>query len=129
MQGLYEYDAVDRLRDGQLGEAQVHDVTNYIRPGTLWQAFTAPVRVVLLLDEIDKAYIEFPNDLLQELDRMEFYVYETGQTVRAIYRPVVIITSLGRLKWRPFFPDCWHGLTPAAIRRARGPRPTRPTSG
>ena len=92
-QGLYEYDAVARLRDGQLGEARVHDVANYIRPGKLWQAFAAPSRVVLLIDEIDKADIEFPNDLLQELDRMEFHVYETGQTIRAIHRPVVIITS------------------------------------
>ena len=92
-QGLYEYDAVARLRDGQLGEARVHDVANYIRPGKLWTAFTAPARVVLLIDEVDKADIEFPNDLLQELDRMEFHVYETGETVRAVHRPVVIITS------------------------------------
>ena len=92
-QGLYEYDAVSRLRDSQLGEARVHDVANYIRKGKLWQAFEAPGRVVLLIDEIDKADIEFPNDLLQELDRMEFHVYETGQTVTALHRPVVIITS------------------------------------
>ncbi|MDR7125060.1 MoxR family ATPase [Pseudotabrizicola sp. 4114] len=92
-QGLYEYDAVSRLRDSQLGEARVHDVSNYIRRGKLWQAFTAPERVVLLIDEVDKADIEFPNDLLQELDRMEFHVYETGETVRALHRPVVIITS------------------------------------
>ena len=92
-QGLYEYDAVSRLRDSQLGEARVHDVANYIRRGKLWQAFDAPARVVLLIDEIDKADIEFPNDLLQELDRMEFHVYETGATVRARHRPVVIITS------------------------------------
>jgi MoxR-like ATPase len=92
-QGLYDYDAVSRLRDSQLGEARVHDVRNYIRKGKLWQAFDAPGRVVLLIDEIDKADIEFPNDLLQELDRMEFHVYETGETVRAVYRPVVIITS------------------------------------
>ncbi|NTT85872.1 AAA family ATPase [Tabrizicola fusiformis] len=92
-QGLYEYDAVSRLRDSQLGEARVHDVANYIRKGKLWQAFEAPERVVLLIDEIDKADIEFPNDLLQELDRMEFHVYETGETVRARHRPVVIITS------------------------------------
>jgi MoxR-like ATPase len=92
-QGLYEYDAVSRLRDSQLGEARVHDVRNYIRRGKLWQAFEAPSRVVLLIDEIDKADIEFPNDLLQELDRMEFFVYETGETIRAIHRPVVIITS------------------------------------
>jgi len=92
-QGLYEYDAVSRLRDSQLGEASVHDVSNYIRRGKLWQAFTAPSRVVLLIDEVDKADIEFPNDLLQELDRMEFHVYETGETVRARHRPVVIITS------------------------------------
>ncbi|ABA78808.1 AAA family ATPase [Rhodobacter sphaeroides] len=92
-QGLYEYDAVSRLRDSQLGEERVHDVRNYIRKGKLWQAFEAPGRVVLLIDEIDKADIEFPNDLLQELDRMEFHVYETGETVRAQHRPVVIITS------------------------------------
>ena len=92
-QGLYEYDAVSRLRDSQLGEARVHDISNYIRKGKLWQAFEAPGRVVLLIDEIDKADIEFPNDLLQELDRMEFHVYETGETIRARHRPVVIITS------------------------------------
>ena len=92
-QGLYEYDAVSRLRDSQLGEARVHDVRNYIRKGKLWQAFEAPSRLVLLIDEIDKADIEFPNDLLQELDRMEFHVYETGETVVARHRPVVIITS------------------------------------
>ena len=92
-QGLYEYDAVSRLRDSQLGDARVNDVKNYIRKGKLWQAFDAPERVVLLIDEIDKADIEFPNDLLQELDRMEFHVYETGETVRAANRPIVIITS------------------------------------
>lgn len=92
-QGLYEYDAVSRLRDSQLGDERVHDVANYIRKGKLWQAFTAPERSVLLIDEIDKADIEFPNDLLQELDRMEFHVYETGETIRAAQRPVVIITS------------------------------------
>lgn len=92
-QGLYEYDAVSRLRDSQLGEARVHEVRNYIRKGKLWQAFEAEGRVVLLIDEIDKADIEFPNDLLQELDRMEFHVYETGEMVQAKHRPVVIITS------------------------------------
>lgn len=92
-QGLYEYDAVSRLRDSQLGEERVHDVANYIKKGKLWEAFTAPNKVVLLIDEIDKADIEFPNDLLQELDRMEFHVYETGETIRADIRPVVIITS------------------------------------
>ena len=92
-QGLYEYDAVSRLRDSQLGDERVHDVKNYIRKGKLWQAFSAPAKVVLLIDEIDKADIEFPNDLLQELDRMEFHVYETGETIRATHRPVVIITS------------------------------------
>jgi MoxR-like ATPase len=92
-QGLYEYDAVSRLRDSQLGDERVHDVRNYIRKGKLWQAFEAEARVVLLIDEIDKADIEFPNDLLQELDRMEFFVYETGETIRARHRPVVIITS------------------------------------
>ena len=92
-QGLYEYDAVSRLRDSQLGDARVNDVANYIRKGKLWQAFEAPGKVVLLIDEIDKADIEFPNDLLQELDRMEFHVYETGETISAAHRPVVIITS------------------------------------
>jgi len=92
-QGLYEYDAVSRLRDSQLGEARVHDVGNYIKQGKLWQAFTAPGKCVLLIDEVDKADIEFPNDLLQELDRMEFHVYETGETIRAVNRPIVIITS------------------------------------
>jgi MoxR-like ATPase len=92
-QGLYEYDAVSRLRDSQLGDARVHDVRNYIRKGKLWQAFEAEGKVVLLIDEIDKADIEFPNDLLQELDRMEFHVYETGETVRARVRPIIIITS------------------------------------
>ncbi len=92
-QGLYEYDAVSRLRDSQLGEERVHDVANYIRKGKLWQAFESDKRVVLLIDEVDKADIEFPNDLLQELDKMAFHVYETGQTVSAHKRPVVIITS------------------------------------
>jgi len=92
-QGLYEYDAVSRLRDSQLGDERVHDVANYIKKGKLWQAFGAAGKVVLLIDEIDKADIEFPNDLLQELDRMEFHVYETGETVSAVHRPVVIITS------------------------------------
>jgi MoxR-like ATPase len=92
-QGLYEYDAVSRLRDSQLGDARVHDVRNYIKRGKLWDAFDADEKVVLLIDEIDKADIEFPNDLLQELDRMEFFVYETGETVRAKHRPVVVITS------------------------------------
>ncbi len=92
-QGLYEYDAVSRLRDSQLGDARVNDVSNYIRKGKLWQAFAAEQKCVLLIDEIDKADIEFPNDLLQELDRMEFHVYETGETVTARVRPIVIITS------------------------------------
>ncbi len=92
-QGLYEYDAVSRLRDSQLGDDRVHDVSAYIKRGKLWDAFAAEERVVLLIDEIDKADIEFPNDLLQELDRMEFHVYETGETVSAKQRPVVIITS------------------------------------
>jgi len=92
-QGLYEYDAVSRLRDSQLGEERVHDVRNYIKKGKLWQAFEADEKVVLLIDEIDKADIEFPNDLLQELDRMEFHVYETGETIQARQRPIVIITS------------------------------------
>ncbi len=92
-QGLYEYDAVSRLRDSQLGDARVQDVGNYIKRGKLWQAFAADSKVVLLIDEVDKADIEFPNDLLQELDRMEFHVYETGETVQARHRPIVIITS------------------------------------
>ena len=92
-QGLYEYDAVARLRDGQLGDERVHDISNYIRKGKLWEAFSAPQLPVLLIDEIDKADIEFPNDLLQELDRMEFHVYETRETVKAQERPVVVITS------------------------------------
>ena len=92
-QGLYEYDAVSRLRDSQLGDEKVNDVANYIKKGKLWQAFEADGRVVLLIDEVDKADIEFPNDLLQELDRMEFHVYETNQTVKAAQRPIVIITS------------------------------------
>jgi MoxR-like ATPase len=92
-QGLYEYDAVSRLRDSQLGDEKVHDVANYIKRGKLWEAFTASEKTVLLIDEIDKADIEFPNDLLQELDRMEFHVYETGETVKAEIRPIVIITS------------------------------------
>jgi MoxR-like ATPase len=92
-QGLYEYDAVSRLRDSQLGDAKVHDIANYIKPGKLWQAFTAGGRPILLIDEIDKADIEFPNDLLHELDQMSFDVYETGQTIKAQQRPIVIITS------------------------------------
>jgi MoxR-like ATPase len=92
-QGLYDYDAVSRLRDSQLGDERVKDIRNYIRRGKLWEAFTADERPVLLIDEIDKADIEFPNDLLQELDRMEFHVYETGETVKARQRPIVIITS------------------------------------
>jgi MoxR-like ATPase len=93
VQGLYEYDAVARLRDGQLGDPRVHDIANYIRKGKLWEAFTSPELPVLLIDEIDKADIEFPNDLLQELDRMEFHVYETNETVKAVERPIVVITS------------------------------------
>ena len=92
-QGLYEYDAVSRLRDSQLGDSKVHDIANYINKGKLWQAFEAQRRTILLIDEIDKADIEFPNDLLQELDKMEFFVYETQQLVKAKQRPIVIITS------------------------------------
>lgn len=92
-QGLYEYDAVSRLRDSQLGDARVHDIRNYIKKGKLWEAFEAGNEVVLLIDEVDKADIEFPNDLLTELDKMEFFVYETGETVKAKHRPIVIITS------------------------------------
>ena len=92
-QGLYEYDAVSRLRDSQLGDPRVHDIKNYIVKGTLWEAFNADEPVVLLIDEVDKADIEFPNDLLRELDRMEFYVYETHELVKAKHRPIVFITS------------------------------------
>jgi len=92
-QGLYEYDAVTRLRDSQLGDERVKDISNYIKKGKLWDAFTSDKQVVLLIDEIDKADIEFPNDLLQELDKMEFFVYETGETINASNRPIVIITS------------------------------------
>ena len=92
-QGLYEYDAVARLRDSQLGEEKVHDIANYILKGKLWEAFTADTQPIILIDEIDKADIEFPNDLLLELDRMEFYVYETRETIKASQRPIVIITS------------------------------------
>ncbi len=92
-QGLYEYDAVSRLRDSQLGDERVHEIANYIKKGMLWQAFSADEQVVLLIDEIDKADIEFPNDLLVELDQMEFSVYETGERVQAIHRPIIIITS------------------------------------
>jgi len=92
-QGLYEYDAVTRLRDSQLGEERVKDVRNYLKKGKMWEAFEAPKRPILLIDEIDKADIEFPNDLLQELDRMEFYVYETDETIKATVRPIVLITS------------------------------------
>ena len=92
-QGLYEYDAVTRLRDSQLGDERVKDIANYIEKGKLWDAFSAEEKVVLLVDEVDKADIEFPNDLLQELDRMEFFVYETKETIKAIHRPIVIITS------------------------------------
>ncbi|SFK57096.1 AAA family ATPase [Shimia haliotis] len=92
-QGLYEYDAVSRLRDSQLGDERVHDISNYIKRGKLWEAFDSDERVVLLIDEIDKADIEFPNDLLQELDKMAFHVYETGETVTAKHRPIIIITS------------------------------------
>ena len=92
-QGLYEYDAVSRLRDSQLGDARVGDIANYIMKGVLWQAFESPEQAVVLVDEIDKADIEFPNDLLRELDRMEFLVYETQRTVRAIHRPIIFITS------------------------------------
>ena len=92
-QGLYEYDAVSRLRDSQMGDDKVYEIGNYIKPGKLWDAFTSKERSVLLIDEIDKADIEFPNDLLHELDKMSFYVYETGETITAEQRPVVIITS------------------------------------
>ena len=92
-QGLYEYDAVSRLRDSQLGDEKVHDIANYIKRGKLWDAFDSDEQVVLLIDEVDKADIEFPNDLLVELDRMEFFVYETGETIKTKHRPIIIITS------------------------------------
>jgi MoxR-like ATPase len=92
-QGLYEYDAVSRLRDSQLGDERVHDIKNYIAKGKMWEAFEADEKVVLLIDEIDKADIEFPNDLLLELDKMEFFVYETGENIKAVNRPIVVITS------------------------------------
>ena len=92
-QGLYEYDAVSRLRDSQLGDGKVEDIAQYIKRGKLWEAFTADEQVVLLIDEVDKADIDFPNDLLVELDRMEFFVYETGETIKAKHRPIIIITS------------------------------------
>ena len=92
-QGLYEYDAVARLRDSQLGDEKVHDISNYIKKGKLWEAFTSEERPVLLIDEIDKADIEFPNDLLHELDQMQFHVYETGETIKAEKRPIILITS------------------------------------
>jgi MoxR-like ATPase len=92
-QGLYDYDAVARLRDSQLGDERVHDIANYIVPGKIWEAFESDMQPVLLIDEIDKADIEFPNDLLQELDRMEFYVYETKKLIKALHRPIIVITS------------------------------------
>ncbi|MFT4632553.1 MAG: MoxR-like ATPase, partial [Crocinitomicaceae bacterium] len=92
-QGLYEYDAVSRLRDSQLGDERVHDINNYIAKGKLWEAFASDKKCVLLIDEIDKADIEFPNDLLLEIDKMQFHVYETGETVKAKHRPVIVITS------------------------------------
>jgi MoxR-like ATPase len=102
-QGLYEYDAVSRLRDSQLGDEKVHDIGNYIVKGKLWQAFDAEKRTILLIDEIDKADIEFPNDLLLELDKMEFFVYETQQLVKAKQRPIVIITSNNEKEWPDAF--------------------------
>ena len=110
-QGLYEYDAVSRLRDSQLGDEKVKDISNYIVKGKLWEAFEADEQVVLLIDEIDKADIEFPNDLLLELDRMEFFVYETQQSVKAKKRPIVVITSNNEKE----LPD-------AFLRRAEAPR-------
>jgi len=92
-QGLYEYDAVARLRDSQLGEDRVHDISNYIKKGKIWDAFSSDTRPILLIDEIDKADIEFPNDLLHELDKMSFHVYETGETITAAQRPIILITS------------------------------------
>ena len=102
-QGLYEYDAVSRLRDSQLGDDRVYDIANYIKHGKLWEAFTSEERCVLLIDEIDKADIEFPNDLLHEIDKMSFFVYETGETVTAIQRPIVIITSNNEKNYQMHF--------------------------
>jgi MoxR-like ATPase len=130
-QGLYEYDAVARLRDSQLGDARVSDIRNYIKRGKLWEAFDAPERPVLLIDEIDKADIEFPNDLLLELDRMEFFVYETGETVRARRRPVVIITSNNERSCRMRFSGAASSTTsasPIPRRCARSSRRTIPAS-
>ena len=124
-QGLYEYDAVSRLRDSQLGDERVHEVRNYIRKGKLWQAFEAGERVVLLIDEIDKADIEFPNHLLQELDRMEFHVYETGEMVRAKHRPVVIITSNNEKE----LPDASRGGVSSTTSGFRTTRRWRPSCG
>ena len=118
-QGLYEYDAVARLRDGQLGDERVHDIANYIRKGKLWEAFTREKPPVLLIDEIDKADIEFPNDLLQELDRMEFHVYETKETVRAVERPIVVI--LGHVEEREISRRCGKQPKPDEI----SARPTK----
>src|SRR5258708_33225428 len=113
IQGLYEYDAVTRLRDSQLGEVGVKDVRNYIKKGKLWEAFESKQRPVLLIDEIDKADIEFPNDLLQELDRMEFYVYETNETIKAKVRPIVLTTSTNKKELPdPFLPRCFFPYTP-----------------
>jgi MoxR-like ATPase len=123
-QGLYEYDAVSRLRDSQLGDARVKDIRNYIKRGKLWDAFDMDVRPVLLIDEIDKADIEFPNDLLQELDRMEFFVYETGETVRARNRPIVIITSNNEKELPDaFLRRCFSTTSSSPI-----PRPCAPSS-
>jgi MoxR-like ATPase len=115
-QGLYEYDAVSRLRDSQLGTDKVHDVRNYLKKGKLWEAFEAEERVILLIDEIDKADIEFPNDLLQELDKMEFYVYEIDETIKAKQRPIIIITSNNEKSCRT--PSC------AAASSTTSPSPT-----
>ena len=120
LQGLYEYDAVSRLRDSQLGDERVKDIRNYIKRGKLWDAFVADERPVLLIDEIDKADIEFPNDLLQELDRMEFFVYETGETIKARRRPIVIITSNNEKELPDaFLRRCWSGTSNPPPRRCR----------
>ena len=121
-QGLYEYDAVSRLRDSQLGDERVKDIRNYIKRGKLWDAFTLGKRPVLLIDEIDKADIEFPNDLLLELDRMEFYVYETQEVVKASQRPIVMITSIQNLWKAVAEPDRCHVHRPQETRRRRSRR-------
>ena len=127
-QGLYEYDAVSRLRDSQLGVDKVHDVRNYLKKGKLWEAFESEERVILLIDEIDKADIEFPNDLLQELDKMEFYVYEIDETIKAKKRPIIIITSNNEKELPDaFLRLAWRSITPPSSARSDSPRLSAPS--